>query len=225
MSTKIFENYQEFLLREDKSENGVSVKFSTENPNWESENEKNEMCWNCIDCSDCMGCIGCIGCIDATDCIDCIDCSDCMGCIGCIGCIDATDCIDCSDCSDCFGCRDCRDCNDCSDCSDLKNNTESFYIPKIENIHQKLLEKVESKSDSLNMSTWHTCDTTHCRAGWIVNLAGEEGYKLESETSTCFAAMMIYKSSSKIRVFPPRFFETNEIAMKDIVRCAELEKK
>jgi hypothetical protein len=186
MSNKIFENYQEFLLREDKSENGVSVKFSTENPNWESENEKNEMCWNCIDCSDCMGCIGCIGCIDATDCIDCID---------------------------------------CSDCSDLKNNTESFYIPKIENIHQKLLEKVESKSDSLNMSTWHTCDTTHCRAGWIVNLAGEEGYKLESETSTCFAAMMIYKSSSKIRVFPPRFFETNEIAMKDIVRCAELEKK
>ena len=73
------------------------------------------------------------------------------------------------------------------------------------------------------MDTWHTCDTTHCRAGWVVTLAGEEGKKLEKETSTCFASMMIYKKSSEIRVSPNRYFETNEIAMKDIERCAELE--
>ncbi len=73
------------------------------------------------------------------------------------------------------------------------------------------------------MGSWHTCDTTHCRAGWVVHLAGEEGCKLEKRTSTLFAAMQIYKKSSGIKVSPTRFFESNEVAMKDIKRCAELE--
>jgi hypothetical protein len=75
------------------------------------------------------------------------------------------------------------------------------------------------------MSTWHTCETTHCRAGWVVTLAGEKGKELEQKTSTLFAAMMIYKASSDIRVSPTRFFESNVKAMEDIKRCAELEKK
>ena len=81
-----------------------------------------------------------------------------------------------------------------------------------------------SNPNALNMSTWHTCETTHCRAGWVVTLAGEEGKKLEANTSTLFAAMLIYKESSPIRVSPTRFFETNEVAMADMKRCAELEK-
>jgi hypothetical protein len=95
-------------------------------------------------------------------------------------------------------------------------------VPVIENIHAKVLNAVNNPN-ALNMGTWHTCDTTHCRAGWVVNLAGKEGYELEEKTSTAFAAMQIYKASSKIRVSPNRFYETNEIAMADIVRCAELE--
>jgi hypothetical protein len=51
-----------------------------------------------------------------------------------------------------------------------------------------------------------------------------KGKTLEKLTSTLFAAMQIYKKSSPIRVYPPRFFESNEIAMADIKRCAELEK-
>ncbi len=74
------------------------------------------------------------------------------------------------------------------------------------------------------MDKWHTCDTTHCRAGWVVVLAGEAGKKLELKTSTLFAAMQIYKKSSpEIRVWPPRFFETDKIAMADIEKCAQLE--
>jgi hypothetical protein len=74
------------------------------------------------------------------------------------------------------------------------------------------------------MGEWHTCDTTHCRAGWVVNLAGKEGLKLEEETSTLFAAMQIYhKSSPEIKVSPTRFFETNEKAMEDIKGCAKKE--
>jgi hypothetical protein len=75
------------------------------------------------------------------------------------------------------------------------------------------------------MDSWHTCDTTHCRAGWIVVLAGDEGKKLEEETSTQFAAMQIYKASSPIKVSPVRFFESDEIAMADIKRCADEESK
>ena len=73
------------------------------------------------------------------------------------------------------------------------------------------------------MNTWHTCNTTHCRAGWVVFLAGEEGKKLEEKTSTLFTAMQIFKKSSPIRVSPTRFFETNDEALADMKRCAEEE--
>jgi hypothetical protein len=95
-------------------------------------------------------------------------------------------------------------------------------IPKIENIHQAILAAV-SNENALNMGGWHTCDTTHCRGGWVVFLAGAAGKALEEQTSTEFAAMMIYKESSDIRVSPVRFYEGNETAMADIKRCAELE--
>ena len=77
--------------------------------------------------------------------------------------------------------------------------------------------------DALNMSDWHTCDTTHCRAGWVVFLSGEDGKKLEAKTSTLFAAMQIYKASSNIKVSPTRFFEDNKKAMSDMERCAKEE--
>ena len=95
-------------------------------------------------------------------------------------------------------------------------------IPVIANIHQKIL-KATSNPDALKMDNWHTCETTHCRAGWVVTLAGEKGKALEDETSTLFAAMQIYKASSPIRVSPVRFFDGNKEAMADIKKCADLE--
>ena len=93
-------------------------------------------------------------------------------------------------------------------------------------IHQAVRNAVEAEPNSLNMSEWHTCDTTHCRAGWVVFLAGEAGKALEAHTSTQFAATQIYhKSSPEIHVSPVRFYEKNEKAMADIVRCAEEESK
>lgn len=95
-------------------------------------------------------------------------------------------------------------------------------IPKIKNIHKSVLDACRDEG-ALNMSDWHTCETTHCRAGWVVHLAADKGRKLEDQTSTQFAAMMIYKESSSIRVSPVRFFETNEVAMSDMERCANEE--
>lgn len=95
-------------------------------------------------------------------------------------------------------------------------------IPKIENIHQKIFAAA-SGEDALNMADWHTCETTHCRAGWVVHLAGEKGKTLEAHTTTAFAAQLIYNESSSIRVSPPRFYESNEVALADMKRCAEEE--
>jgi hypothetical protein len=95
-------------------------------------------------------------------------------------------------------------------------------IPVIANIHQAVLSAA-SKPDALNMGGWHQCNTTHCRGGWVVHLAGEKGYALEKATNTLFAAMQIYKASSPIKVSPVRFFEKNEVAMADMERCAKEE--
>ena len=73
------------------------------------------------------------------------------------------------------------------------------------------------------MDSWHTCETTHCRAGWVVTLAGSEGKELEGKLGTAFAAQQIYKHSSPIKVAPPRFYEDNKQAMADIERCAKEE--
>ncbi|APZ82918.1 hypothetical protein [Flavobacterium phage FL-1] len=64
----------------------------------------------------------------------------------------------------------------------------------------------------------------NCRAGWVVQLAGKAGKELELKTSTLFAAQQIYfKSCPKINVSPTRFYESNEIALKDMERCAKEE--
>ena len=69
------------------------------------------------------------------------------------------------------------------------------------------------------MDGWHSCETTHCRAGWIVHLAGEAGYKLEAETSALFAAQQIYRASG-FEISPCRFFDSNELALADMKRLA-----
>lgn len=97
-------------------------------------------------------------------------------------------------------------------------------IPVIKDIHRKVLDAV-SKEGALNMKDWHTCDTTHCRGGWVTTLAGKEGKELEEKTNTLFAAMQIYKASSPIKVSPTQFFKPNKEALDDIKRCAEEEAK
>ena len=61
--------------------------------------------------------------------------------------------------------------------------------PVIPNIHQRVY-KAASARGALDMSRWHTCDTTHCRAGWVVKLAGAEGAELERRYGTSIAAAM-----------------------------------
>lgn len=91
------------------------------------------------------------------------------------------------------------------------------------------MKTVIYKNYSASSHTYAICSCRRhpaCRAGRVVQLAGAAGKALESKTSTLFAAMQIYhKSCPSIRVAPTRFYESNEIAMADIKRCAALEAK
>jgi hypothetical protein len=70
------------------------------------------------------------------------------------------------------------------------------------------------------MSDWHSCNTTHCRGGWVVHLAGEPGYALERFHGTLLAAQLIYRESG-YPINPCRFFDTNADALADMKRLAE----
>jgi hypothetical protein len=95
-------------------------------------------------------------------------------------------------------------------------------VPKIENIHQTVF-KAASQPQALAMGSWHTCGTTHCRAGWVVTLAGEAGKALESFHNTELAAMLIYGESSGIHVSPWQFYREDDQALADMKRCADEE--
>jgi uncharacterized protein YjbI with pentapeptide repeats len=89
--------------------------------------------------------------------------------------------------------------------------------PLVRNLDAKILRAIESGEGSLDMTQWHTCETTHCRAGWAVALGGEKAKALENEIGTAAAGAFIYHRSTG-RV--PDFYATDEAALADIVACA-----
>jgi len=75
------------------------------------------------------------------------------------------------------------------------------------------------------MGDWHTCEKTHCRAGWAVALAGHGGKALEEFYNTELAAMLIYDASDPhYRINPSRFYDDNDTALADMKALAEISK-
>ncbi|MFM9829703.1 MAG: pentapeptide repeat-containing protein [Sphingomonas sp.] len=99
------------------------------------------------------------------------------------------------------------------------------WLPKIENIHQKVFAAASAEG-ALNMDGWHAngyCGTTHCRAGWVVVLAGEGGRVLEGVMGTGTAAALIYKASDPKFGKVPDWMASNEAALADMKGLAEAE--
>ena len=72
------------------------------------------------------------------------------------------------------------------------------------------------------MGSWH-CGTSHCRAGWVVTLAGQPGLDLEAKIGTPAAAMAIYMASDPERWKNerlPDFYCDNATALADMARMA-----
>ena len=104
-------------------------------------------------------------------------------------------------------------------------NLGGALIPQINAIHSKVLAAA-SEPDALDMSHWHSsCGTTHCRAGWVVTLAGDEGAALEDAVGTGAAAALIYAKSDPAMDRTPDWLASNESAMADMKLMAETEAK
>ena len=89
--------------------------------------------------------------------------------------------------------------------------------PVIDNLDAKIAQIVDGGSGTLEMTQWHACATTHCRAGWAITLAGEPGHALEQTYGPHRAGVILYAVSTG-RI--PSFYTSNDKAMADIRRCA-----
>ena len=95
---------------------------------------------------------------------------------------------------------------------------------KVRNIHQAIYNAA-SKEGALDMASWHACETTHCRAGWVIHLAGDAGKVLEWQIGTPAAAALIYMISDPDLEKIPNFYCSNEEALEDMRLLAEKEKE
>ena len=165
---------------------------------WGSEEQAREALASCTDCQNCLNCQHCRGCFDCEGCRECVDCAFCRNCVGGLSCADQRDVV--------------------AVCDQYGQKT-----PIIPNIHQAVYAAA-SQPDALDMGNFHRCGTTHCRAGWVIHLAGPEGYALATRTSSTFAAMQIYRASG-YRISPVRFFESKAKALQDMKKLATMERE
>ena len=91
-------------------------------------------------------------------------------------------------------------------------------VPLVENLDAAILAAVEASQligkAGLDMRHWHTCESTHCRAGWAIHLAGPEGYKLEERFGSSVAGALIYAKAGATLV--PDFYASDDAALTDM---------
>ena len=56
---------------------------------------------------------------------------------------------------------------------------------------QAVAQAALASDDALEMDCWHTCDTTHCIAGWAIHQAGVLGQLLEQVHGEEIAGLML----------------------------------
>ena len=93
-------------------------------------------------------------------------------------------------------------------------------IPVVERLDSKMLDAISAPGASLDMKDWHTCETTHCRAGWAIHLAGPAGYALEKDLGPERAGSLIYRASTGRSAW---FYAPIDVARADIERRAKEE--
>ena len=91
-------------------------------------------------------------------------------------------------------------------------------VTVVPNIDAAILAAIEA-GGTLDMGDWHRCETTHCRAGWAITLAGEAGAKLEELCGPASAGSLIYAASRPGKNIPD-FYASTEDALADLRACA-----
>jgi uncharacterized protein YjbI with pentapeptide repeats len=96
---------------------------------------------------------------------------------------------------------------------------------RVENLHTKILDAISNGDGRLEMGSWHTCQTTHCRAGWAITLAGPAGRTAEALVGPALAGALITLASCPWMERVPNFYASNELALEDIKACAAKEQE
>ena len=71
--------------------------------------------------------------------------------------------------------------------------------------------------DALEMDEYHSCNTSHCVAGWSIDQAGAHGRALESAMGSCGAGLALLGLD-----MAPHFFTGNEAARDFLAKALEL---
>lgn len=87
--------------------------------------------------------------------------------------------------------------------------------PAVPGLHARVAVAVGDGS-GLDMGTWHTCETTHCRAGWAITVS-PLGRELEETFGSALAGAVVYLASTDML---PDFYASDETALADIRQCA-----
>lgn len=97
------------------------------------------------------------------------------------------------------------------------NSLLAERVPYIENLDAKILNDINNHGYHLEMGSWHTCETTHCRAGFAEVYGGDQAKELVKYFGHWLTGGMIYWRSSG---YIPDFYASNEDAMRDIIEKA-----
>ena len=87
-------------------------------------------------------------------------------------------------------------------------------VPVVPHIDAAILRAI-GDGGHLDMGDWHKCETTHCRAGWAITLAGEGGAALEFAMGPAAAGSLIYAASRPGQKIP-NFYASTDAALEDI---------
>jgi hypothetical protein len=98
-------------------------------------------------------------------------------------------------------------------------------LASVPSLHRRMLAAIEA-GGTLDMGAWHDsgCQTTHCRAGWSIRLAGPAGEMLEACLGPATAGALIHLASCpQLDGKVPDFYCGDEDALEDIKRLAAME--
>jgi hypothetical protein len=110
---------------------------------------------------------------------------------------------------------------------------EILKVPVVPDLFGRILERVEAAPNEFYMSSWHSkdalldgtysCGTTHCIAGWVVVVAGDQGRELERVLTedTAAAADLICQQSTLGEI--PNFYAGRDAALKQLRKFARRE--
>jgi hypothetical protein len=93
--------------------------------------------------------------------------------------------------------------------ANLREAKTDFEIATPEQAAPRIIAvaKAALEPNALKMAYWHTCETTHCIAGWAIHLAGEEGKALADKFNPHIAGLSLLGPEAALH-----FYDIDETA-------------